>query len=214
MNTSKHLSQQSCITHSIRLRFKEIWSATCLTWGSPSPLSIKQINKTTALYHPAKRSPFLWCRITRQCNNKDQPERACMGFFSRSCSKALAMPFIHYEWSSPQAEKQETICLWAWRRWALIIDSLSLFFTHKVLVRPERTCELEKQERIEEKRASPSRETLIGGFKPGLNWNVMVLLEYENGKRRRRRRKDNRSTLSSWCFIAVRRRTKKNKKVE
>ena len=68
VNTSKHLTLllQSSITYSIRLGFKEIWSTTCFTWGSPSPLSIKQISKLpkpTAPRLPAKRPPFLWCWV-------------------------------------------------------------------------------------------------------------------------------------------------------
>lgn len=58
---------------------------------------------------------------------------------------ALEMSFIHYEWSLVQTEEGETIRLWAWRRRALIIDSLPLFFTHKVPFRPERTRELKKR---------------------------------------------------------------------
>lgn len=72
---------------------------------------------------------------------------------------ALEMSLIHYEWSSVQTEEGETIRLWAWRRRALIIDSLPLFFTHKVPFRPERTRELKKRrERMGKKKGVESFE--------------------------------------------------------
>lgn len=73
---------------------------------------------------------------------------------------ALAMSFIHYECSSVQTEEEETIRLRAWRRQALIIDALPLFFPHKVPFRPERTHQLKKRrERMGKKKKglSPSR---------------------------------------------------------
>lgn len=83
------------------------------------------------------------------------------------------MSFIHYEWCSAPAEAGETLRLWAWRRRALIIDSLPLFFTHKVPFRPERTRE--EREWGKKKRLSPSRgKRTSGGFthKPRRNSTV------------------------------------------
>lgn len=116
------LRLQSSVTPSIGLDFTEIWGATCFTWGSPSPLSLKQINKTHGALSSSRGISFLVVldfpsrdTETTRINSKAQWRRkgVCSGPSYCSYSEALAMPFIHYEWSAAQAEKGETTRLWA-----------------------------------------------------------------------------------------------------
>lgn len=86
-----------------QVTLKEIWGATCFTWGGPSLSSTKQINKAAMHTHPAKRAPSL---VVQDFPPRDAETTRINWKAPKLQSKALAMPFIHHEWSStPRREK-------------------------------------------------------------------------------------------------------------